>query len=373
MRVALLHPTYWPEVRRGSERLIHDLGVELAARGHEVTILTSHRGAPRVAAEDGVRVVRDWRPPQRLPLSWYEDHVAHALPAWWRLQRGGFDVAHSFYAADAWAALRARDRGGPPVVFSYHGIANRAYLVKRRYRLEMTAAAIAGADAVTALSPPAAAPLERYFGRQVEVLPGGVRIADFAAEPARAEAPTVVCAANLEDERKRGDLLLRAFAAARARRPTARLLLAGRRAPARGGLPAGVEHVDGDWTAALARLFGNAWISVLPAVDEAFGLVLLESLAAGTPVVATRSGAGPLIVDRTGIGELVEPDDPDALAAGLEHGLAAAPDAAVAAACRKRAAELDWAVVAPRYEELYERVLSRAEPARQRAARRAGP
>jgi hypothetical protein len=42
VRIALLHPTYWPEVRRGSERLAHDLATALANRGHEVTLLTSH-------------------------------------------------------------------------------------------------------------------------------------------------------------------------------------------------------------------------------------------------------------------------------------------------------------------------------------------
>ena len=78
MRLALLHPTYWPEVRRGSERLAHDLGAGLAARGHAVRLLTSHRGRPATSVEDGIEVVRAWRPPDgRLRRRLYEEHLTH--------------------------------------------------------------------------------------------------------------------------------------------------------------------------------------------------------------------------------------------------------------------------------------------------------
>ena len=66
MRIALLHPTYWPEVRRGAERLVHDLAGWLAKEGHDVTILTTHREKTSTADEDGVRVVRMWRAPDAL-------------------------------------------------------------------------------------------------------------------------------------------------------------------------------------------------------------------------------------------------------------------------------------------------------------------
>ena len=52
-RVALLTPTYWPEVRRGTERFAHELGVGLTQRGDDVTIVTSHKGRPATATEDG--------------------------------------------------------------------------------------------------------------------------------------------------------------------------------------------------------------------------------------------------------------------------------------------------------------------------------
>src|SRR5688572_105073 len=100
MRVALLHPTFWPEVRRGSERVIAELGAALDARGHAVTLLTTHRGPRQVGEEGGIVVDRAWRPPQLSPLRHYEHYVETIPAALARLRAGGFDVAHAFFPTD---------------------------------------------------------------------------------------------------------------------------------------------------------------------------------------------------------------------------------------------------------------------------------
>jgi glycosyltransferase involved in cell wall biosynthesis len=344
VRIALLHPTYWPEVRRGSERLIHDLGKQLVSRGHHVTLLTSHRNWPSTGVEAG-------------------SHLVNAPNVAWRLRSGGFDVAHALFPIEGWAATHARDLlGGPPVVFSLHGIPTREFLVKRRYRLEMLERAIVAADAASALSEVAADSVELYFGRRPDVLPGGVVPSAFDVEGARlAERPTLVCAASLGDPRKRAALLFTAFERLRARRADARLLcvrtpdpVMSRSTPA---LPDGAEWVDGDRTEDLARIYAQAWASVLPANDEAFGLVLLESLAAGTPVVAARSGACPEVVTNALIGRLFDPDDEESLAAAMAEALELAGDPANAAVCKSRAAAFDWGRVTDLYEDVYDRVV----------------
>ena len=362
MRIALLHPTYWPEVRRGSERLIHDLAVRLSDRGHEVTILTSHPGRAVSAREDGVTVDRARRLPARGPLRWYEHHITASLPAFTRLVRGRFDLAQAFFCVDAWAALHARRFGGPPVVATTHGIPERAYLVKRRYRLEMHVAAAERAAEVTVLSRAAQAKYERYFGRTPVILPGGAEVMQFdVAEPKEPE-PTIVCAASLGDPRKRGDLLFEAFARLRERVPKARLWVVQTPDPVMSGpigrLPEGAELVEGDDTDSLARLYARSWLSVLPSVGEAFGLVLVESLMAGTPVVAARSGACPEIVRDERCGYLFEPDDAASLAQALEGGLKLGGDPAAAGDCRAAAAPWSWETVVERYEDVYERVLA---------------
>jgi glycosyltransferase involved in cell wall biosynthesis len=356
LRIALLHPTYWPEVRRGSERLAHDLGATLARRGHEVTLLTSHRGPPLTSVEDGVRVSRARRPPRRGGLHLYEDHVENSPRIIARLLRGEFDLAHALYPADAWAAGRARRLGGPPSVFSVHGIVDRPYLVGRRRRVELFRDAAAGAAVTTALSDAAAEPLRRYALADPVVLPGGVIASEYAGEVRRPPTPTLLCPASLTDPRKRAPLLFEALARLR-RTAEVRLRLAGGHDPFSSytppPLPAGAERVNADPPGALAELYRTASVTVLPSLNEAFGLVLLESLSAGTPVVAARSGGCPEVVTDDAVGRLFEPDD----AADLERAIVEAVELAelpgTAAACRAHAAEWDWQRLIERYEEVY--------------------
>ncbi len=68
--------------------------------------------------------------------------------------------------------------------------------------------------------------------------------------------------------------------------------------------------------AELAREYNRCHIFCLPSVQEAFGIVFLEAMAAGKPIVAARAGAAPEVV-RHGI--LAEPDDEQSLADGIER------------------------------------------------------
>ena len=375
MRIAHLTPTYWPEVTRGTERFVHDLTTMLAARGHEVTVLTAHRGPRSIAVEEGVRVDRRRRPHEPLPLRWYERFLVNVPNVVRGLLGDRFDVAHAHFPTDGWAAIQARRLGGPPVVLTLHGIPTRRYLVSRRYRLEMLRAAVDGAGACTVGSRAAAAPFRAYLGREPAVIPPGIFAERFAADAPRAEAPTLFCAASLGDPRKRPALLAGAFTRLRRRRPSARLLAV--RAPdpvfatAAVDLGPGAEWIEATTDpAALARTYASSWASVLPAVEEAFGLVLAESLAAGTPVIADRSGAGPEIVDSPAIGRLFEPDDERDLARAMDEALDLGIEDGAPDRCRERARAFDWGSLVGRWERLYREV---ASPGRERGAAAAGP
>ena len=352
MRVAILHPVWWPEVRRGAERLTHGLARWLTEAGHEVTLLTTHRRAGSRAEEDGFEVVRSWRPPDRLfQRRAYEDLLA-TVPIQARdLLGGDYDVAHAFHPVSAWAAVQARRRGGPPFVFSPTGIPTRGYLVARRYRMQMNLEAARDAAACSVLSEAAAGPFRRYLLRDPEVIPPGIDCAAWAVDVERAEHPVIAYAGSLSDPRKRLPLLLEAFSDLRSRRPGARLRLLSRPEPwLHLDLPDGADLAPADSADALAHELARAHVSVLPAAEEAFGLVLAESLAAGTPVVAARSGAGPEIATAD-VGCLFEPDHRESLVQALESGLGLA-EAGVVEACRARARAWDWSVLGPRYEAL---------------------
>ena len=338
MNVALLAPCYWPEVRRGTERFAHELGVGLVAAGHHPRLITSHPGRTTRTVEDGMAITRHWRPPQeRLRRRMFEPWLSH-LPLTQRdLARGDDDVAHALYPADGAVAARWAAKTGRPAVLSYMGLPHRAGLANRRARLRLTLEAVQGCDAVVALSQTAAEHFERWLGVQARVIAPGVDLEAFAPDPAaRAERPTILCTADASEPRKRVDLLVEAFALVQREVPDAQLVL------------------DRDRTVPLPRANQEAWVSVLPSWGEAFGLVLLEAMACGTPVVGANREAIPEVVDSPRVGRLFDGDEPRALADALLEALDLARDPATAAACRARAEQFPWSSTVERYIALYE-------------------
>jgi glycosyltransferase involved in cell wall biosynthesis len=363
VKVALLNPCYWPEVRRGSERFARELADGLIGRGHSPRLITSHRGRPSRTVEDGLEVVRVWRPPDgRLRRRVYEDHLTHVPFSYAALRSGSDDVAHALYPTDGLAAVRWGERTGRPVVFSHMGIPHRQGLASRRRRVEILQRVIAGSDAVVALSRFSAAAFERWLGVTPRVIAPGVDIEAFRPGGARAGVPTIVCAAAIDRPRKRVGLLVEAFAIVRRDRPDARLVL--NRPPSAEGLAGaprgeGIELVDLDDRAALRETYATGWVTVLPSRDEAFGLVLAESLACGTPVVGSNDGGIPEVVDRLEIGRCFDGDDPAVLARALLEVLELAGDPATGAACRARAEEFSTDRCTESYVALYRELLER--------------
>lgn len=352
MRVALLNPVFWPEVRRGSERVARELADGLLDRGHEVRLITSHPCDVGTRIEDGLEVQRVWRPPleARLRRRLHEEHLAHLPLATRALRRYAPDVAHALYATDAVAALRA---GVAPVVFSYMGIPHRRSLANRRGRKELVVRACADAGAVVALSRVAAEGFERWLGVTPQVIAPGVDLVAFSPDPtARSEVPTILCAADHTQPRKRVGLLFEAFGLLRQDMPEARLLLsAAPSGPSRwAGLP-GVEERVLDDRAALAAANREAWVHALPSVGEAFGLVLAEALACGTPVV----GANAEVVGKAATGALypMEEESPAVLADALRATLTLAERPGTAAACRTHAERFSAEATTSAYLELY--------------------
>jgi glycosyltransferase involved in cell wall biosynthesis len=334
--------------------MFRDLGGGLAARGHRVRLLTSHPGRPARAAEGGIEIVRAWRPPDgRLRRRAFEDHLTHVPASYLALRRGDDDVAHASHAPDAVAAARWARRAGRPAVFSFMGIPERRWLVARRVRLEAMVHASGGCEPV-ALSAYAAGAWRRSLGVDARVIHPGVDLRAFSPGGERAEPPTVLCVAPPEVAEKRVGLLVEALPIVRRERPSARLVLQRPPDPALAArlAGAGAELMDRD-PALLPGAYRAAWVSALASSAEAFGLVLAESLACGTPVVGARAGAIPEVIGDAPVGALFDVAEPAAVARALLDGLDLAAQPGSAEACRRRAEDFSIERCVEAYEALY--------------------
>jgi phosphatidylinositol alpha-mannosyltransferase len=365
LRVDLLTPCFWPEVRRGTERFARELADGLLARGHAPRLITSHPGKPSRTVEDGLPIVRVPRPPEgRLRRRKYEDYMTHTPLSYAVLRAGDAQIAHALAPPDAAMAAKWSQRTGRPAVFSYMGVPDHEGLMHRRRRLDITLQAVGGCRVTVALSEYARRSFDRWLGYDARVIHPGVNLERFPVGSQRTEAPTVVCSAALHEERKRAPLLVEAHHLVRRTHPEARLLLNRpsdeRLAVAYADPVNGVELVDMDDANVLAELNGQAWAAVLPSTNEAFGLVLVEALATGTPVVASDLGPFPEIVDRPEIGRLFPGHAAADLAAALVETFELAGDPATRDACVARAGDFSSERTALAYEELYRELLAQS-------------
>jgi glycosyltransferase involved in cell wall biosynthesis len=278
-----------------------------------VRLITSHPGPHSVSEEDGIEVVRNHRPRgRRVQFGLRSEFLTH-LPASMRTLRGGdAQLVHALYPTDA-AAAALFDRRGRPLVFSVMGMPGPETLRRRLWR-RVIATALRRADVSVCLSRRAADVTQEAFGVTPWVINPGVDLDVFRPDCARAAVPTVLCPADLGDARKGGPLLRQSFSILRRRYPEARLVLSRPRGSAPVPSDPGIEFVDLDSPEALAGAYSEAWITVLLSRAEAFGLVLVESMACGTPVLALRGSAADEIVDSETVGSLVTEPDPDAVA-----------------------------------------------------------
>lgn len=167
----------------------------------------------------------------------------------------------------------------------------------------------------------------KLIGRMV-CIHNGVDLGELKSLPRTRTSPKgtpyVLCVA-MHNEKKGIDVLLRAFAHLQHARPDLRLVLAGD-GPLRQQLEdlaaslnvrGKVEFRGRQTRSQVGELLRGCEVFVLPSRSEPFGIVLIEAMACGKPVVATTAGGIPEIVENGKNGLLVQPDDPQALAAAL--------------------------------------------------------
>ena len=367
-------------VAGGGERVLWEQAARLARRGHRVSVVSrAADGAAAATSRDGVRVVEfpaDRRSLGRFMLS----SIRGARTAAGReLAAAGADVLHLHQPLSGVGVLRSPAGRGLPSLYTFHSPAPLEYRLRRgTSRLHRGGAAgrlgmavlwaleclcVRRATRVHVLSAFSADLLRRLYGvpaARIVRIPGGVDTERFRPAADRAEArralglpdgrPLVLTLRNLES-RMGLDALLAALAEVRRAVPDVLLLLGGtgslrgelERLVASLDLGAHVRFLGFVADAELPRWYQAADVFVLPTrALEGFGLVTVEALASGTPVLGTPVGATPEILGALTPSPLFEDASPAAIARGLTAFLERAardPEGArtLRAACRRLA------------------------------------
>lgn len=262
---------------------------------------------------------------------------------------------HLFAAPAIWIG-RLR---GTPVVVNYRGGEAEAFFTSSRASV---GASMRRASAVIVPSGFLEAVFSR-FGFACSVVPNIINLERFNPRPEAdgPSAPHVLIARNLEPIYDNATAL-RAFALVRAQHPKARLTVAGS-GPLREqlgelarelGIGEVVTFTGRVENIAMAALYRGADVMVNPSLVDNMPNSVLESLASGVPVVSTKVGGVPYIVEDGVTALLVPPQDPEAMAAAI---LRIANDPGLAHGLRERGLrhvqQFTWAHVGPRLLAVY--------------------
>jgi phosphatidyl-myo-inositol alpha-mannosyltransferase len=364
MRVGLVCPYTW-DVPGGVQVHIHDLAAALINLGHDVSVITpADDDAPLppyvVSTGRAVPVPYNGAVARMAfgPLS------ARRVRRW--LREGDFDVVHVHEPTTPSLSLLATWSFDGPLVATFHTSVERSRTLAAAYPILQTALEkISGRIAV---SEAARRTLVEHLGGDAVLIPNGVRVdafADVTPLPGwRREGDTLGFLGRLDEPRKGFPVLLKAFELLSASRPGLRLLVAGP-GDSDDALRALPEQLTPQVTflglvsdADKARMLRSADLYIAPNIGgESFGIVLLEAMATGTPVLASDLDAFRMVLDGGRAGALFPVGDPEALARSAGELL----DDPVrrdelAQRARRRARGYDWSIVARDVVRVYETV-----------------
>ena len=359
MKIGIVCPYAW-DVPGGVSAHIRDQAETLIEMGHDVSVITPVEDPDSLPpyAVDGGR-------PRSVPYNGSVARLTFGVKATARVRRwireGEFDVLHvheplapSLGVLACWSA-----RG--PMVATVHSSIERSRVLVTGYYLAQTA--LEKISALVAVSEHARRTIVDHLGGDAVLIPNGVRVDHYQdAQPLREwPGPAIGFLGRMDEPRKGLPILLEAFAGIRARIPDAILVLIG---------PGEPDEVLGDVPAALrsgivvlgrlneadkARALASLSVYVAPNTGgESFGIVLLEAMAAGAPVVASDLDAFARVLDEGRCGALFPVGDAAALEATVVDLLGNDEERRrLAAAGARRVAAYDWRTVAGDLIDVY--------------------
>ena len=375
MRVLMLAWEFPPGSVGGVAAHVDGLSHALAGAGHDVVVFTlAHRHAPARAQEQGVRV---WR--ARIDLPWLpeDDLVARVASANHHLvqlsaELGDWhpEVVHAHDWEVAWAADTLATLHGARLVASFHttergrhggrippGVAGEVHAVEswlaHRAAQVMASSRFMSNEVIVGFELPA---------ERTHRIPNGIDPTWWSGGEHPARESLVFTWGRVQYE-KGFQVLARSMSLLRSRLPGIQCVIGGRGSY----LPELQSQIDIEGVSDLVHLPGflpddhlremvhRAGCVAIPSLYEPFGIVALEALAGGAPLVVARTGGLAELIDGTGAGLLFEPGNAAELAACIEMVLT---DEALADEMRRQGAALladrySWTAIAGATASVY--------------------
>lgn len=380
----------------GMNVYLRELGRSLAARGATIDIFTRRQTADVADVVDfapGARVVHLDAGPQRhvdkYDILDYLPEFACGIQRFRALTGASYDLIHSHYWLSGRLGVLFAERWGVPMVSTFHTLAQLKNRVaetaaerEQAVRFDIERRTMARSDRVVALTDLDRRQMLRHYGPQapIAVIPGGVDLELFSPKPksvARAtlglpQTTKVLLFVGRIQRLKGLEILLRAFAVLGqvdaelvivggrpGQTPESREIARLQHLAAKLGIAQRTRFVGAVTHEELPTYYAAADVTVMPSSYESFGLVAVESLACGTPVVATRVGGLTSIVRDTETGLLVPWRDAEMFAERLrrvlfedllhEH---------LSAQARESVVQYGWGRIAEAHLALYADVLA---------------
>jgi phosphatidylinositol alpha-mannosyltransferase len=370
VKIGIVSQSYYPRPG-GVTEVAHFSAQELRRLGHDVTIITTHYSGAEHPETGVIRIGRNMLVP--VNGAWVNMTVGLDLRGELKriFRRERFDIIHAHCPLVPTLPLMTLDAASPDqkVVGTFHAAAERNFL----YGLfrEPLAKRASRLDCRMAVSEAARSFVNRYFPGEYEIVPNGIDCRRFRPdlEPVERyrDGRINVLFVGRIDPRKGVPYLCKAMPmVARELDGHVRFLLVGEK-----GLRTALCPKPGDLRGAevvwvgrvspeeLPRYYATADIFCSPATgQESFGIVLLEAMASGVPIVASDIPGYRTVLASGREGLLVEPRNPLELARGI---VTLAQDPSLRRNCalrgREKALHYDWPLVVRRLEAIYRRVL----------------
>lgn len=382
MKLLLLNYEY-PPLGGGAGNATQRTAAELARLGHTVHVLTSRMGGePSKLEENGVTVHRVWSRRRSIHEAGLMAAATYLWGAFWALRKlarqHDYDLYHFYFALPTGLlSLFVRWRLKKPYVVALRGSdvpgydRTHPYLKPLHAMLRPLSRYIwTNAETVTALSEPLRQlALETVPDVSVMVVGNGVDASVFPEKVNRsATAPLRLLTVCRLIKRKGLEHLIHAMKTLGPR--GIRLCIAGTGEQQEYvanlvqslGLADSIELAGYVPRDELAAYYHDADVFVLPSLAESFGLVLVEAMSCGLPIVATRVGGIPEIVDEPDGGLLINPGSAEAIVEAIER-FNEQPESLRAMGqynAEKTREEFAWRRIAQTYENTYRAALGHA-------------